>query len=141
MYIESFRIDGFGIFSGVQVEMSVAGARPFFWAAMKRANPPAWNSCAPCSQATPIPAAAARPSAAMRLCAAARPGGSLVLRADEREPLHLTRRPGSGGGMLTLSEADGGMLPPELLRQLLFGVSREVYRNVSRIQPERTGEL
>lgn len=67
----------------------------------------------------------------MRPCAAARPGGSLVLRADEREPLHLTAAGrGSGGGMLTLSEADGGMLPPELLRQLLFGVSREVYRNV-----------
>ena len=128
MYIESFRIDGFGIFSGVQVENLPPGLSIFLGR-----NEAGKSTCLEFLRSMLTGYPDPRSREAKRSYAPLRggqAGGSLVLRADEREPLHLTRRPGSGGGMLTLSEADGGMLPPELLRQLLFGVSREVYRNV-----------
>ncbi|MDY3810077.1 AAA family ATPase [Desulfovibrio porci] len=128
MYIESFRIDGFGIFSGVQVDSLPPGLSIFLGR-----NEAGKSTCLEFlrSMLTGYPDPRSREArhsyAPLR---GGQPGGGLVLRADGREPLHLTRRPGAGGGLLTLSEADGSMLPPELLRQLLFGVSREVYRNV-----------
>ncbi len=128
MYIESFRIDGFGIFSGVQVNNLPPGLSIFLGR-----NEAGKSTCLEFLRAMLTGYPDPRSREARRSYAPLRggqPGGGLVLRADGREALHLTRRPGAGGGLLTLSEADGTALPPELLRQLLFGVSREVYRNV-----------
>lgn len=128
MYIQSFRIDGFGIFSGVAVESLSPGLSIFLGE-----NEAGKSTCLEFlrSMLTGYPdprSREARRGAAP--LSGGQAGGSLVLRTHGGEPLHLTRRPGSGGGVLTLNDADGKIIEPERLRQMLFGVSREVYRNV-----------
>lgn len=132
MYIESFHIDGFGVLSGVEVDALPPGLSIFLGR-----NEAGKSTCLEFLRTMltgyPNPRAAeARRSFAPVSGGTA--GGSLVLRhaaSDNGEDaLHLTRRPGPSGGVLTLNRPDGTPLSPDLLRQLLFGVSRDVYRAV-----------
>lgn len=132
MYINSFHIDGFGVLSGVEVDALPPGLSIFLGR-----NEAGKSTCLEFLRTMltgyPNPRAAeARRGFAPVSGGTA--GGSLVLRyaASDggEETLHLTRRPGPSGGTLTLNRPDGAPLSPDLLRQLLFGVSREVYRAV-----------
>lgn len=132
MYIDSFHIDGFGVLSGVEVDALPPGLSIFLGR-----NEAGKSTCLEFLRTMltgyPNPRAAeARRGFAPVSGGTA--GGSLVLRyaASDggEETLHLTRRPGPSGGTLTLNRPDGAPLSPDLLRQLLFGVSREVYRAV-----------
>lgn len=128
MHIQSFHMDGFGIFSDVTVEGLAPGLTIFlgeneagkstcleFLRTMLTGYPDPRNK-----EYKLIPGPLRGGQA----------GGSMALRTEDRGLLRLTRRPGSNGGLLTLTGDDGKPLEPDLLRQLLFGVSREVYRNV-----------
>lgn len=132
MYINSFHIDGFGVLSGVEVEALPPGLSIFLGR-----NEAGKSTCLEFLRTMltgyPNPRAAeARRGFAPVSGGTA--GGSLVLHyaaSDGGEDaLHLTRRPGPSGGILTLNRTDGAPLSPDLLRRLLFGVSREVYRAV-----------
>ena len=128
MYISSFRIDGFGILSNVQVEDLPPGLSIFLGR-----NEAGKSTCLEflrsCLAGYPAP----RSREARRSLAplnGGQAGGSLVLRLPGQEDLHLTRRPGPGGGSLSLSRADGAALAPDFWQEIMRGISREVYCNV-----------
>ena len=128
MYISSFRIDGFGILSDVQVDDLPPGLSIFLGR-----NEAGKSTCLEflrsCLAGYPAP----RSREARRSFAplhGGQAGGSLVLRLPGQEAVHLTRRPGPGGGSLNLCRADGTSLAPELWQQIMQGISREVYCNV-----------
>jgi uncharacterized protein YhaN len=128
MYIESFHIDGFGLFSGVTVEGLSSGLSIFLGE-----NEAGKSTCLEFLRATLAGypdrrANAWKPYAAY--LADNKTGGSLVLRLHDGKELRLTRRPGAGGGMVILGGGDGRTLPPQYLNALLRGVSREVYNVV-----------
>ena len=132
MYIESFHIDGFGVLSGVQVEGLAPGLSIFLGR-----NEAGKSTCLEFLRTMLTGYPNPRASAGRRGFApvgGGLAGGSLVLRSagadSDGETIHLTRRPGPSGGTLTLNRPDGAPLSPDILRQLLFGVSREVYRSV-----------
>lgn len=132
MYIESFHIDGFGVLSGVEV----AGLAPGLSIFLGR-NEAGKSTCLEFLRTMLTGYPNPRASEARRSFApvgGGLAGGSLVLSTPAadgtRETIHLTRRPGPSGGVLTLNLPDGAPLSPEILRQLLLGVSREVYRSV-----------
>ncbi|MDR2821278.1 MAG: AAA family ATPase [Desulfovibrio sp.] len=126
MYIESFKIDGFGIFSGAGAEAISPGLSIFlgqneagkstcleFLRVMLTGYP---ASNAECDKFDPL--------------RGGRPGGSLVLCVDKGKRLHLTRRRGGllrDGGILTLTNADGLPESADALRQLLHGISAAAY--------------
>ena len=56
-------------------------------------------------------------------------GGSLHLDTVQG-PVRLLRRPGPGGGSVTLADAEGNALDVSLLDRLMGGVTREVFRTV-----------
>lgn len=57
-------------------------------------------------------------------------GGSLFLRARERGLIALTRRPGSHGGIASMSDESGQALDEGLLQRLLGGLTVEVFDNI-----------
>jgi uncharacterized protein YhaN len=57
-------------------------------------------------------------------------GGSLVLETDSLGMVRVQRTNGPHGGPLQISQADGALLPPQTLDQLLAGVDVRVFRNV-----------
>lgn len=128
MYIESFHIDGFGIFSGVTAEKLSPGLSIFLGD-----NEAGKSTCLEFLRAT-LAGYPDRRGNAWKPYAAylegGKTGGSLALRLHDGEDLRLTRRPGAGGGILTLGGADGRILPPQYLNALLRGVSREAYNAV-----------
>ena len=132
MYIESFHIDGFGVLSGVEVKGLAPGLSIFLGR-----NEAGKSTCLEFLRTMLTGYPNPRASEARRSFApvgGGLAGGSLVLHAPAAngasEAIHLTRRPGPSGGILTLVSPQGAPLSPEVLRQLLFGVSREVYRSV-----------
>ncbi|WP_374289916.1 AAA family ATPase [Desulfovibrio desulfuricans] len=128
MYIQSFHMDGFGIFSDVNVENLSPGLSIFLGE-----NEAGKSTCLEFLRTMLIGYPDPRNKEYKRIPGPLRggqPGGSMELRGDEHGILRLTRRPGSNGGVLTLTDAGGKALEPDTLRQMLFGVSREVYRNV-----------
>ena len=128
MYIQSFHMDGFGIFSDVNVENLSPGLSIFLGE-----NEAGKSTCLEFLRTMLIGYPDPRNKEYKRIPGPLRggqPGGSMELRSDEHGIMRLTRRPGSNGGVLTLTDAGGKALEPDTLRQLLFGVSREVYRNV-----------
>ena len=128
MYIQSFHMDGFGIFSDVSVENLSPGLSIFLGE-----NEAGKSTCLEFLRTMLIGYPDPRNKEYKRIPAPLRggqPGGSMELRSDERGILRLTRRPGSNGGVLTLTDPDGKPLEPDMLRQMLSGVSRDVYRNV-----------
>jgi len=128
MYISSFRIDGFGILSNVVVEDLPSGLCIFLGR-----NEAGKSTCLEFLRSTLSGYPAPRSREARRSFApvhGGQAGGSLVLQTASYGRLHLTRRPGSNGGSLSLNSADGEMLSPDIWRQLLHGISREVYCSV-----------
>ena len=128
MYIQSFHMDGFGIFSDVSVENLSPGLSIFLGE-----NEAGKSTCLEFLRTMLIGYPDPRNKEYKRIPGPLRggqPGGSMDLLADERGILRLTRRPGSNGGVLTLTDAQGKPLEPDMLRQMLSGVSRDVYRNV-----------
>ncbi len=128
MYIQSFHMDGFGIFSDVNVQNLSPGLSIFLGE-----NEAGKSTCLEFLRTMLIGYPDPRNKEYKRIPGPLRggqPGGSMALHTDERGLLRLTRRPGSNGGVLTLTDPEGKPLEPDLLRQMLFGVSRDVYRNV-----------
>lgn len=128
MYIQSFHMDGFGIFSDVSVENLSPGLSIFLGE-----NEAGKSTCLEFLRTMLIGYPDPRNKEYKRIPGPLRggqPGGSMDLHADDRGLLRLTRRPGSNGGVLTLTDAQGKPLEPDMLRQMLSGVSRDVYRNV-----------
>ncbi|WP_300787482.1 AAA family ATPase [uncultured Desulfovibrio sp.] len=128
MYIQSFHIDGFGIFADVQVDNLPPGLTVFLGE-----NEAGKSTCLEFLRTMLVGYPHARSREARRIPPPLRggqPGGSLHLVSEEQGDIHLTRRPGQDGGVLTLCNADGAPLESSLLQQLLFGINRDVYRNV-----------
>ncbi|MDR3358709.1 MAG: AAA family ATPase [Desulfovibrio sp.] len=129
MYIESFHIDGFGIFSGVTVEALPPGLSIFLGD-----NEAGKSTCLEFLRVTLAGYPDRRRGNVWKPYAAylegGKTGGSLALRLHDGEELRLTRRPGAGGGILTLGGGDGRTLSPQYLNALLRGVSREAYNAV-----------
>lgn len=128
MYISSFQIDGFGIFSNVEVDSLSPGMSIFlgrneagkstcleFLRAMLTGYPEGKNLR---DKYEPV--------------AQTQPGGSLVLCCDNSskiEKIYLSRRPNRNGG-LTLRAENGDMVRPEKLDAIFSGISQDVYRKV-----------
>ena len=128
MYIQAFHMDGFGIFSDVSVENLSPGLSIFLGE-----NEAGKSTCLEFLRTMLIGYPDPRNKEYKRIPGPLRggqPGGSMDLYAENRGLLRLTRRPGSNGGVLTLTDAQGKPLEPDMLRQMLSGVSRDVYRNV-----------
>ncbi|MDR2055911.1 MAG: AAA family ATPase, partial [Desulfovibrio sp.] len=128
MHIESFHIDGFGVFSGVTVEALSPGLSVFLGE-----NEAGKSTCLEFLRVT-LAGYPDRRGNAWKPYAAylegGKTGGSLALRLREGQALRLTRRPGAGGGILTLGDGNGRTLPSQFLNELLRGVSRDVYNAV-----------
>lgn len=128
MYIQSFHIDGFGIFADVQVDNLPPGLTVFLGE-----NEAGKSTCLEFLRTMLVGYPNARSRDARRIppsLRGGRPGGSLHLVSEEQGDIRLTRRPGQDGGVLTLSNAEGETLESTVLQQLLFGINRDVYRNV-----------
>ena len=128
MYIQSFHMDGFGIFSDVSVENLSPGLSIFLGE-----NEAGKSTCLEFLRTMLIGYPDPRNKEYKRIPGPLRggqPGGSMDMFAEGPGTLRLTRRPGSNGGVLTLTDAGGKPLEPDMLRQMLSGVSRDVYRNV-----------
>lgn len=128
MYIQSFHIDGFGIFADVQVDNLPPGLTVFLGE-----NEAGKSTCLEFLRTMLVGYPNARSKDARRIppsLRGGRPGGSLHLVSEEQGEIRLTRRPGQDGGVLTLSNAGGDTLESTVLQQLLFGINRDVYRNV-----------
>ncbi|MDR3319905.1 MAG: AAA family ATPase [Desulfovibrio sp.] len=125
MYIESFHIVGFGVFSGVTVEALSPGFSIFLGE-----NETGKSTCLEFLRAT----LAGYPSKHGKAwkpyvgyLQGGKTGGSLVLRLHSGEKLHLTRR---SGGVPTIADDAGRILPTERFNDLLRGVNRDVYNAV-----------
>lgn len=127
MRIRSFHMDGFGIFSGQQTDGLSEGINLFlgsneagksttlgFFRTMLFGYPVKNNKAEPAYP--PLRGGA--------------PGGGLLLETRTMGTLRLQRRPGTHGGPVTLTTADGKTLQPDLLDKLLGGVTRELFRTV-----------
>ena len=128
MFIRSFHMEGFGIFSDVQVDDLPPGLSVFLGE-----NEAGKSTCLEFLRTTLAGYPAPRSREARRIpppLHGGRPGGSLGLRDDSLGDILLTRRPGQGDGVLTLTDASGQPLESSVLQQLLFGINRDVYRNV-----------
>ena len=128
MYIQSFHMDGFGIFSDVSVENLSPGLSIFLGE-----NEAGKSTCLEFLRTMLIGYPDPRNKEYKRIPGPLRggqPGGSMEQRSDDRGILRLTRRPGSNGVVLSLTDPEGKPLEPDMLRQMLSGVSRDVYRNV-----------
>ncbi len=128
MYIRSFHIDGFGIYANITVENLAPGLTIFLGE-----NEAGKSTCMEFlrTMLTGYPHPNSREAKSLPgPLHTSQAGGSMLLHTNECGLLRLTRRPGNNGGLLTLTDADGNPLDQEKLRQVLFGVSRDVYRKV-----------
>ncbi|MDR1658934.1 MAG: AAA family ATPase [Desulfovibrio sp.] len=128
MYVESFHIDGFGVFSEVTVEGLSPGLSIFLGD-----NEAGKSTCLEFLRVTLAGYPDRRGNAWKPYAAyleSNKTGGSLGLRLHDGEELRLTRRPGACGGILSLGSGDGRTLPPQYLTTLLRGVNRDVYNAV-----------
>ena len=128
MYIQSFHMDGFGIFSDMTVEGLAPGLSIFLGE-----NEAGKSTCLEFLRTTlaGYPAPNSREGKLIPgPLRGGNAGGSLTLNAHKEGILRLTRRPGGSGGHASLTDAQGKPLDEDVLRRLLSGVSRDVYRNV-----------
>lgn len=128
MYISSFQIDGFGIFSNVNVDTLSPGMSIFLGR-----NEAGKSTCLEFLRVmlTGYPERKNHRDKYEPL-AGVQPGGSLVLCCDNGstpEKIYLSRRPDCKGG-LTLRAENGDMVKPEKLAAIFSGISRDVYRKV-----------
>ncbi|MBQ9405811.1 MAG: AAA family ATPase [Desulfovibrio sp.] len=128
MYIQSFHMDGFGIYADTSVENLTPGLTIFLGD-----NEAGKSTCMEFlrTMLTGYPEPHSRAAKDMPgPLRGGQAGGSLLLQTKEYGAVHLTRRPGKNGGVLTLTNADGAPLDHDILRFVLSGVRREVYRKV-----------
>lgn len=126
MYIQSFHIDGFGIFADIGVEKLSPGLNIFLGE-----NEAGKSTCLEFLRTTLTGYPSPHSNEGKALpgpLRGGRAGGSLTLNARGTGLLRLTRRPGAGG--LTLLDNAGHPLEADVLQRLLAGVDREVYRKV-----------
>ncbi len=130
MYISSFHINGFGLFSNVEVENLAPGINIFLGS-----NEAGKSTCLDFLRAMLTGYLNRRSRDARRTYEPARgvsPGGSInvkYLGADGTwEEMLISRKP--DGNPPVLKTPDGKSLSPDLLDMLLAGVSRDVYRKV-----------
>lgn len=126
MRISSFHMDGFGIFSDVTVPSLSSGLSIFLGN-----NEAGKSTCLDFirTMLTGYPDHRSKEASHPPL-RGGQAGGSLTLDTLQHGLLRLTRRPGSGGGLLSLSDADGKALDVGVLDHILANVTREVYRTV-----------
>ncbi len=136
MYIQSFHIDNFGVFSQLGVQGLSEGLTVFLGK-----NEAGKSTCLEFLRTMLTGYAPARSKEAQgRNFAQLSPGrvgqagGSLEIYLEDRGLVHVTRRPdksaGKGRDSIVLSDQDGNMLESSLLDSVLSGVTRDVYRNV-----------
>ncbi len=132
MYIQSFRIDNFGVFSNVNVENLSPGLVIFLGK-----NEAGKSTCLEFlrTMLTGYPNARTK-EAQERNYATLLPGssgllgGSLSVDFEDIGLVNIIRRPSKGKDSLVLSDAQGAMLESSMLENFLSGVTRQVYRNV-----------
>lgn len=126
MRIRSFHMDGYGIFSQVNVPSLAPGLSIFLGN-----NEAGKSTCLDFlrTMLTGYPHHSSKELSHPPL-RGGQAGGSLTLDTLQHGLVRLTRRAGNGGGLVTLSDADGKALDAGVLDQLLAGVTREVYRTV-----------
>lgn len=126
MRIRSFHMDGFGIFSDVTVPHLSPGLSIFLGN-----NEAGKSTCLDFfrTMLTGYPDYRSKELSHPPL-RGGQAGGSLTLDTLQHGLVRLTRRPGSGGGLVSLHDADGTGLDSSVLDQILSGVTREVYRTV-----------
>ncbi len=129
MRIRSFHIDGFGVFSDVAVEALSPGLSIFLGR-----NEAGKSTCLDFFRAIltgyPDPRSKEARERSFAPLHGGQAGGSLDIETRRHGIVRLTRRPGNGGGPVTLLDAEGKPLDLGVLDQLMAGVTREVYRNV-----------
>lgn len=129
MRIRSFHIDGFGVFSNVAVDALPPGLSIFLGR-----NEAGKSTCLDFFRAMltgyPDPRSKEARERSFAPLHGGQPGGSLDIETRRHGLVRLTRRPGNGGGSVTLLDAEGNPLDLGVLDQLMAGVTREVYRNV-----------
>ncbi len=136
MYIQSFHIDNFGVFSQLSVQGLSEGVTIFLGK-----NEAGKSTCLEFLRTMLTGYAPARSKEAQgRNFAQISPGrvgqagGSLELYLEDHGLVHVTRRPdksaGKGRDSVVLSDSQGNVLDASLLDSLLSGVTRDVYRNV-----------
>lgn len=129
MRIRSFHIDGFGLFSDVSVDSLPQGLSIFLGN-----NEAGKSTCLDFLRAMltgyPDPRSKEARERSNAPLHGGTPGGSLTLETHKHGLVRLSRRPGNGGGILNLLDAQGNPLDLGLLDQWMAGVTREVYRNV-----------
>lgn len=126
MYIQRAHIDGFGVLAGQTIPHLPPGLSIFLGS-----NEAGKSTCLDFFRA--MLAGYPRSRAAHRVPLsgrAAEAGGTLTLHTDRCGVVRLTRRPGAHGGALTLTDAQGAPLDPELATALLHGVTPDLYRNI-----------
>jgi uncharacterized protein YhaN len=57
-------------------------------------------------------------------------GGRIDLLTDNQETWSISRKPGKGGGMVTVTDSDGGVYDKARLQELLGGISYEAFRSI-----------
>ncbi len=131
MHIRSFHIDSFGLLSQVTVEDIPRGLSIFLGQ-----NEAGKSTCLDFFRATltgyPHPSSAEHKERPYRQSLHGKQvGGSLGLMAPPYGFLQLTRRPGKGEeGNISLVNADGVNVDLSVLKKIMAGITREVYRNV-----------
>ncbi len=130
MRIKSFQIDGFGIYQNTLVDDLTSGINIFLGQ-----NEAGKSTCLEFLRAMLTGFPDPRSKDAKRRTSRpgnASAGGSLLLDGlgNLSDSILLTRRPGSGGGTISLRDTHGQALEADLLRQAFAGISREVYRAV-----------
>ncbi|MFV0421997.1 AAA family ATPase [Oleidesulfovibrio sp.] len=127
MRIRSFHMNGFGIFVDQNVEGLADGVNLFL------GNNEAGKSTTLGFFRTMLfgyPAANNKAEIKYTAFRGGAEGGGLLLETDSMGTLRLQRKPGTHGGPVTLTTADGKSLQPDLLDKLLGGVTRELFRTV-----------
>lgn len=130
MYISSFHIDGFGIFSNAGVSDLPPGMVIFLGA-----NEAGKSTCLEFIR-TMLFGYSNRKMAKRfgEPVNGGRPGGNLVLRVDGQgslpDEIRLSRRPGKSGGILSLHAPDGTPINPDKFYRLMAGITEDVYRAV-----------
>ncbi len=132
MYIKSFNIDNFGIFSQISLQDLPEGLAIFLGK-----NEAGKSTCLEFFRTilTGFPLIKKndiqnRNFATLRPGSSGLVGGSLSLYTNEKGLINVTRRPGKGNESLILTDEHGNALDTMLMENILAGVNRDMYRNV-----------
>jgi len=126
MNIKSFHIDGFGLFSNVNVE-DISPTLTIFLGNNEAGKSTCLNFFR--TMLTGYPAAQSK-ELQFKPLYQGEAGGTLTLDTKQYGLIKLTRRPSSKGGALSLYDADGKPMEPNLLEHLMGGITRDVYNNI-----------